>query len=331
MKFKSSPLILAASFIPVLLAVCAISLALLLAQDAQKFYAAVMGGAFAVIAAGIYVCFVRSNITVHVDTDAVRFYRAGKEYLNFPYSGFEFTSYVLKHTYNGIPTYTSRYLKVTSKESGKSKNHRCSGFNKSSFEMLMAYIRLAVSEKNNVDITYTPDGNAHFRINKHAIARKYAKVLALLTIAVGVILLFLVYIVASANSPVYTYTFSGCAAVIIISIILKYAPPIFSVKKNTPEVITLYRDSLALGEKILQFANIKLIKLTPPSYRPDGTDFLLARKLTVIYGEKTYVYILDVKERYEKSVSAFKGYEEFFAVVENIFSGHPEKFMRELG
>jgi hypothetical protein len=333
MKFKSNPLNLAAGFVPFLIAVCGFCAALLLAEDIDNYRAAVIGIASVIFAVGVYICFFRGNITALVGTDAVRFFRFGKEYLNFPYSGFQFTSYVVKHTYNGIPASSSRYLQVIPLNGGKSKNYKCTGFDKSTFEMFLSYIKSALNSKNSVEISYAEGTALEFRINKQALVRKYAKVFGLVIALIFLISSVFIYAFQYVNSPVFIFTFAGCAAVVIISVLLKYGLPVYCVKKNTPEVITLYRDRLAIGEKFIEFASIELIKLTPPSYMPDVTESfgILTRKLTVIYGGKSYNFILDIKEYSKKSVSAFSGYEEFFAVLENIFSGHPEKFVRDLG
>jgi len=322
--YKSSRKIILRNIAIPFFGVCAFVFALLLAPDSADVVIAILVACCIITGIMAYFSLYRYNITVTVTDTAVTFARGGKEYLNFPFETFDFTSYVVRHSYNGIPTSTDRNLRVIPKSGGRPKDYQCHNFDRNTFEMFINRVRAYGRGIKNGAIN-APDTPIPFKINKTNLINLYNTRL-IIFLAIETVLIILDFIFIYDLKPVFLHTIYIAIGVMGLLFAL-YLPPMRRIKNNTPDEIVIAKDHLSLGDSKFYYSDIELIKLTPPDYsNNEAILFAFTYKMTIVCNNETRIFTIDGGGK--KTI--FEDYRRFCFEIENIFVNQPERFMYEL-
>ena len=266
-----------------------------------------------------------------VNDKEVIFVRKGKEFKKFSYSEHVLSSYVVKHSTNGIPTNTTRFLVA---DNGKKEKKFVCALSKKDFDEFMGLV-IAYSNKTFSDsvaveqgnIPETSNINKEYFLNKEKIFKKllYLKsvgftIIAILCVVIGFILLY-------TGESGAEFLFIG-ALICMVLFILVLLASVAHVKKTTPERVSIRNNAIYIDDVILNFSEIEKISLTPHSYyhgSPNRTLRIAKREGGQVY------YTLGFKvDKVGKMDSVFPKYDEFSFLLEGIFMNTPGKFQYDL-
>lgn len=266
-----------------------------------------------------------------VNDKEVIFMRKGKEFKKFPYSDYILSSYVMKHSTNGIPTNTSRFLVA---DDGKKEKKFVCALSKKDFDEFMGLI-IAYSNRSFSDSVTVKQGNRpetsnvnkEYFLNKEKIFKKllYLKsagftIIAILCVVIGFILL-------GTGEAGAEFLFIG-AIICMIIFFLVLLSSVAHVKKTTPERVSIRNNAIYIDDVILNFSEIEKISITPHSYYHGSPNRIL--RIAKREGGQVY-YTLGFKvDKVGKIDSVFPQYDEFSFLLEGIFMNTPGKFQYDL-
>lgn len=265
-----------------------------------------------------------------VTNEGVLFKKKNKITHEFSYKDYIMSSYVVKNSYNGIPTGTTRHLIV---DNGKKEKKYVCALSKKNFDEFISLI-IAYSGNGETDsmLKVTPDMilsevNRDFVLDKNKIFKNIAfrKYLGLILIVFLLIISF--FIPLFIGGMVIWYALIGILACILLYSLLVFAT-VSTTKRKTPENIKLRTNGIYLDEDHFNFNEIEKISLTPPSYYIGNLNRIL--KIYDYEGKKK-TYILGFKvAKAGKKDKVFPEYEEFFEKLEGILGNSPGKFQYDL-
>ena len=376
-RFQSSPLNLFISFLKSILLICFVTTFLTMlslsflgvlennnfAENRRLlFVILIFTGSFSLIMGLIY-AFYRNNIKVEINPDAIKFFRGKKEYMQFGYNEYKFSSLVDKYKHDLITVSTTRSLGVIPKNGDKGKYHTCHCFAKKTFAEMIAVLKQVsyeweVAHENKqypdesrmlattvisdpvsksdeaptqMEISSLDLLPLEFHIDKKAWIKRYP--LIAMSITFGVFLLFI--FVGTVIPPILNGNFNNMAWAIGMFLFLTILfgglllilciIPINRVKKSVPEKIILDKDRIVIDEMYFMFDLVEQIKATPHLYGGVSTTF--RRKLTITKRGNIYVFPVGIPELIRKKApSVFKNYDLFYNTLQSIFL---EKSARE--
>lgn len=276
----------------------------------------------------LYRIFVSNNIEYIVTDREVIFLKKGREYKNFPYSEYALSSYVVKHSVNGIPTATVRQLSAN--DGKKEKKYTCE-LNKKNFDefmgLILAYSNKTVTGSDQTNTMEAMNVNKEFTLNKEKILKKVllSKVFFFTIAFVAcMVMFFVMYNSGEAGAEYFLY--GGIISVIVFALIVGLSTSL--IKKRTPDKISLRNNCIYIDDDNFNYSEIEKIILTPQSYSSGNQNRMM--KITKKDGTKV-IYNLGFKAwKPNKPDSVFQKYDEFSYLLEGLFINTPGKFQYDL-
>ena len=276
----------------------------------------------------MYKIFIINNVEYIVTDREVIFLKKGREYKNFPYSEYILSSYVVKHSVNGIPTATVRQLSVN--DGKKEKKYTCE-LNKKNFDefmsLILAYSNKTAVESDQVNTTETANINKEFTLNKDKILKKIllSKMFFFIIIfAACMAFFFTMYNWGEAGAEYFLY--GGIITVVVFALIVGMSTSL--IKKRTPDKISIRNNCIYVDDDNFNYSEIEKITLTPQSYSSGNQNRMM--KIAKTDGTKV-IYNLGFKAwKPNKPDSVFEKYDEFSYLLEGLFINTPGKFQYDL-
>ena len=317
---------------------------------------AVIGAAMVYLA--YYITYRRLYVKIEVTDKAVKFFMGKRECIIFPFENYTFTSYVCKLRINYIPVRIARYLRITCKLDGKTKDYLCHSFKREIFAELVSYVKsveLIAAKRERCEAEYSQidwlmNEPFRFSINKQELVKRYKKpfLTGIFVICVSLLVLLIrLSIEVEGQYNLFLGTLSMFAAVSLVILpykVIKYGMGLYSVKKHTMEALMLFSDRLVLDDKTFYFSRIKQIRVTPPIYNEilmynkekSVVKLNEERKMIIIDKDASYTFIIDnVKDpnhSFAKKAKpeVFDDYEEFCDMLRDVLGSEPGKLIWEL-
>lgn len=270
------------------------------------------------------------NSPDYIVTDKeVIFKNRKKEILRVPYKGNYMSSYVVKHSYNGIPTVTMRYLIID--DGKKEKKHVCA-LKKKHFDEFMSLI-LAYSGKDAAGIVDESQNNSivnnvnkEFFLNKDKIFSKMALSKSFIFIML-LIFLTVIIVIFSINGTEVNHLYTLIPIILAVYVIKTFIS-VKLTKSKTPENILIRTNKITLDENDYNYTEISRLILTPPSYYTGSINRIL--KIIINDGtSKTFNLGFKV-DKAGKTDKVFPEYDEFSYLLEGMFLNTPGKFQYDL-
>lgn len=252
-----------------------------------------------------------------------------KEILRAAYEGNYMSSYVVKHSYNGIPTATMRHLVI---DDGKKEKKYLCALKKKHFDEFMSLI-LAYSNKGAEGIINDSQNNnivnnvnKEFFIDKNKILSRIALAKSGIFIILLVFLVIIMVVFSMDDVSInYLYIF---IPIILAACIIRIFISVNLVKRKTPEKVSIRVNKIILDENEYNYTEISRLILTPPSYYTGNIN----RVLKIITNDgmsKTFNLGFKVSKA-GKTDKIFPEYEEFCYLLEGMFLNTPGKFQYDL-
>ena len=266
----------------------------------------------------------------YIVTDkAVIFKKRNKIIHEFQYKDYVLSSYVIRQSYNGIPTGSMRHLIV---DNGKKEKKYMCALSKKNFDEFMSLINTYSGnfDTNNIKeetINILSEVNKDFYLDKNRIFRDIAlkKYLGLIFISFMLLVMFFILSYFDGNTAWYMLIW------VIASLLLYFGVVFFSVwntKRKIPEKIRIRTNEIYFDEENFNYNEVAKISLTPSSYYVGSINRVL--KIQKTDGKKK-TYILGFKvAKAGKKDKIFPEYEEFSYMLEGILGNSPGKFQYDL-
>jgi len=294
-----------------------------------------------IIAIPIYRLFFIMNLTLKIRDKNVIIYRRNKEFATFSSDEYYFSSFVHREINEG-GKFTSRYLRVTHRETGWFANYLLF-LSRKKFEQFIAVSssfnkdEVVIKEAKN---DFSKSKTATFTINKEQIkqgAKKKCTASLLWMIAICSIL-FILYIIWAINNA-YEAEVSLAAAATMVIIFLSLPIIVIAITtyktyldklKYLPREIRITKNEIIIDQDVFNFNDIELIRLTPPNYDLlAGTG--VKRMMTITYrNNQKFEYLMGFRRAKHLKNMSFDGYDEMVELLSNKFINNPEKFILDL-
>ena len=265
-----------------------------------------------------------------VTNKGVLFKKRDKIIRELPYEKYMMSSYVVRNSYNGIPTGTSRQL--IADDGKKEKKYVCALTKKNFDEFMSLIIAYSGNAETNSTAKETPniilsEVNKDFFLDKNRIFRNIAFKKYFGLIFASFLLLALFFLLTYFGERDSWFFLAGMAVCLLIYFFLVLIS-LGRTKRKMPENIKLRTNEISLDEERFNFNEISKISLTPPSYYVGNIN----RNLKIYrYDGKKKTYILGFKvSKAGKKDKVFSEYEEFFYMLEGILGNSPGKFQYDL-
>ncbi len=276
----------------------------------------------------MYRVFISNNMEYIVTDREVIFLKKGREYKIFPYSEYILSSYVIKHSTNGIPTGTMRQLAANNGK--KEKKYICS-LTKKDFDefmgLILAYSNKATAGSDQINTGEIMNVNREFTLNKDKILKKVllSKMFFFTIIFVAcMVFFFTMYNYGEAGAEYFLY--GGIISVIVFALMVTMSTNF--IKKRTPDKISLRNNCIYMDDDNFNYSEIEKITLTPQSYSSGNQNRIM--RITKKDGTKV-IYNLGFKAyKVNKPDQIFQKYDEFSYLLEGLFINTPGKFQYDL-
>ncbi len=253
-------------------------------------------------------------ITIIVTEKEIVFSRFGKPYLVFPAGEFVFGSFILRRTINGLPFFTSRYLRVICGQ--RFADYPCYNFSKKTHAALIAAVSgLAVRQQAN-NTPYSAELKAQIAAGGNAQAdygqssaitfsspygaivpalQKRARQIIVSMLAISFALLVLYYFTVFRPANIDNTGMLILTAVLLL-VCFVLIPGIWqrrnvsAFERKTPSVITIENGTLRIDADNFELSRIEDLKMTPPGYKASSNGFSIKRRMVIRYCGARYEY-----------------------------------------
>ncbi len=265
-----------------------------------------------------------------VTNEGVLFKKRNKITHEFSYKKYVMSSYVVRNTYNGISSGTSRQLIVD--DGKKEKKYVCALSKKDFDEFMSLIIAYSGNAETSNEIKETPsivlsEANRDFFLDNSRIFKDIAFKKYFGMIFLSFLLLALFFLLTYFGENDAWFALVGIVICLLIYFVLVFFS-VGSAKRKMPENIKLRTNEIYLDEEHFSFSDISKVSLTPPSYYIGNINRVLK-----IYRQKKKkkTYILGFKvAKAGKKDKVFPEYEQFFQMLEGILANSPGKFQYDL-
>ncbi|MBP9478487.1 MAG: hypothetical protein KBF12_07675 [Sebaldella sp.] len=262
------------------------------------------------------------NIKIRIYPEYISFFRRNKEYLRFEKNGYVFSSYVISHSTNGIPTGKERFLRVH--DTNGEKRYKCYNFSKRNFDEMMSFI---ISDKSQIfeEMTNNTPQSHKFITPKEKVIGDVKKKIWILVLMFIVIIGIFMYVFRSLEFSLGSFFITvGVAAVMPLIGLFFILAKICDLQKNMPKIIELTNTYISLDDERINFRDVSKIQLTPASYSSNYSSY---RKIKIFFYEgKKKQYILSIRS----GKNMLLEYEEICDILHKNFINEPGKFQYDL-
>jgi len=124
-------------------------------------------------------------------------------------------------------------------------------------------------------------------------------------------------------------------SILLVAPFVAFSVPLYKIIKHTPKKIVLGQNCLMVDSLVINFSEIKQIRMTPPSYSNSTVDslFLPFQKMVIARQGITHTFIVGIFGYFAmtKKEKVFEGYERLCNSLQAVFINMPDKFGLDLG
>jgi len=309
----------------IIVSICIYILSLVKLENSYIFHLSAGIGIIATIA---YMFFTYS--VIEVTEEKIIFKSHGTIKKQYYTDGYLYASHIIKHNFYGIPTSTSRYLKICSKENGRVFEISCSNLPKNSFEQMISIMN-NFSQKAKVEYSTenAQSENEHAKNVKNESIRNKSpnieahpnqvfiipcdwllqeeKKLITKTLIISLLAIWgtcgILFILGISNAQktghgtIYVMFILIClilfSMVPLITLLIRY----FMIRKKMPNKIIIDENIVSIDGTIFKKESIEFISMSPVQIQGSGNMWGI-RKMQIHFAGKIYDYVLGRERKY---------------------------------
>jgi len=304
--FKDNIALLSISSISIGVIIVAICIYILNLAKLDKTYIFYLMPVIGIIATIAYMCFTYS--VIEVTEEKIIFKSLGKIKKQYYTDEYLYTSHIIKHHTYGIPSSTSRYLKLCSKENGQVFEISCSNIPKNSFEQMISVMN-NFSQKAKVgystEDTESPPKQVFIIPCEWLFQEERKLIIRTLLISLFAIwstcgILFVLGI-SNANrtghGTIYVMFILICLILISMVPLITLRRRYIMIRNEMPNKIILAENIISIDGTIFKKESIEFISMSPVQLQGSGNIWGV-RKMQIHYAGKTYNYVLGRERKY---------------------------------